>query len=104
MSQIVSQLEKRVKVQLVDRSTRPLQLTLLGQQYYEGCQVLLQQYDELEARIRSAQVEISGTVMVAAIYSVGLSNMGQYVQRFQAEAGKAQVHIDVCIRIAFTNG
>jgi DNA-binding transcriptional LysR family regulator len=94
VSQIVSQLEKRVQVQLVDRSTRPLQLTSLGQQYYEGCQVLLEQFDELEARIRSAQVEVSGTVRVAAIYSVGLSDMGQYVLRFQSERPKAQIRID----------
>jgi DNA-binding transcriptional LysR family regulator len=30
VSQIVSQLEKRVQVQLIDRSTRPLQLTSPG--------------------------------------------------------------------------
>lgn len=94
VSQIVSQLEKRMKVQLIDRSTRPLQLTPLGVAYCEGCQTLLDQYDELEGRIRSAQVEISGTVTVAAIYSVSLSDMGQYVQRFQAELPKATVHID----------
>ena len=94
VSQIVSQLEKRMKVQLIDRSTRPLQLTTLGSTYYDGCKVLLEQYDVLEARIKSAQVEITGTVMVAAIYSVGLSDMGQYVQRFQAELPKTQVRID----------
>ena len=94
VSQIVSQLEKRMSVQLIDRSTRPLQLTSLGSTYYEGCKVLLEQYDELESSIRNAQVEISGTVTVAAIYSVGLSDMGQYVQRFQAELPKTQVHID----------
>ena len=33
-SQVVSQLEKRMGVQLIDRSTRPLQLTPLGQTYY----------------------------------------------------------------------
>ena len=94
VSQIVSQLEKRMSVQLIDRSTRPLQLTSLGSTYYEGCKVLLEQYDELESSIRNAQVEISGTVTVAAIYSVSLSDMGQYVQRFQAELPKTQVHID----------
>lgn len=94
VSQIVSQLEKRMKVQLIDRSTRPLQLTPLGVAYCEGCQALLDQYDELEGRIRSAQIEIAGTVTVAAIYSVSLNDMGQYVQRFQAELPKATVHID----------
>jgi DNA-binding transcriptional LysR family regulator len=94
VSQIVSQLEKRVHVQLVDRSTRPLQLTALGQTFYEGCKSLLEQYSELEAGIRSAQAEIAGTVRVAAIYSVGLGDMGQYVERFRADWPSAQVHVD----------
>src|SRR4051794_31332998 len=72
VSQIVSQLEQRMEVQLVDRSRRPLQLTALGQSYYEGCKNLLEQYAELEASIRSARVEVTGRVEVAAIYSVGL--------------------------------
>jgi len=94
VSQIVSQLERRMDAQLIDRSTRPLQLTALGQSFYEGCKALLVQYDELESSIRSACAEVAGTVQVAAIYSVGLSDMGQYVQRFAARQPKAQVHID----------
>jgi DNA-binding transcriptional LysR family regulator len=94
VSQIVSQLERRMDAQLIDRSTRPLQLTALGQSFYEGCKALLLQYDELESSIRSACAEVAGTVQVAAIYSVGLSDMGQYVQRFVGRQPKAQVHID----------
>jgi DNA-binding transcriptional LysR family regulator len=94
VSQIVSQLEKRVQARLVDRSTRPLHLTAPGQTFYEGCKALLGQYQELEASIRSAQDEIAGTVQVAAIYSVGLGDMGHYVERFHAELPNAQVHID----------
>ena len=78
-SQIVSQLEneKHLNVQLIDRSTRPLTLTPLGQTFYEGAKSLLEQYRELEASIRNAQAQIAGTVQVAAIYSVGLGDMGQ---------------------------
>ena len=43
-----------MQVQLIDRSTRPLQLTPPGVAYYEGCKTLLDQYDELEGRIRNA--------------------------------------------------
>src|SRR3989442_5309356 len=78
-SQIVSQLEKRMKVQLIDRSTRPLQLTPLGQTYYEGCKSLIDQYRELEASIQNAQEQIAGTVQVARSYSVGLGAIGQVV-------------------------
>jgi DNA-binding transcriptional LysR family regulator len=93
-SQIVLQLEKRLGVQLVNRSTRPLQLTELGQVYYEGCKRLVEQYLDLEANIRQAQMEIDATVEVAAIYSVGLGDMGQYVERFTAQRPNARVHIE----------
>lgn len=93
-SQIVSQLERRMDVQLIDRSTRPLTLTALGQTYFEGCRTLLDQYRELEASIRNAQAQISGTLQVAAIYSVGLGDMGQYVLRFQGLEPGSQVHIE----------
>src|ERR1700741_4966187 len=92
VSHIVSQLERRMDVQLIDRSTRPLQLTGLGQTYYEGCKALLEQYGELEASIRNAQEDLAGTVQVAAIYSVGLGDMGQYVQRFTHDQPRAQVY------------
>lgn len=91
-SQIVSQLEKRMEVRLIDRSTRPLQLTESGREFYEGCKTLLQQYFGLEDKIRNGKV--APIVQVAAIYSVGLGDMGQYVQRFARLAPGAQVHID----------
>lgn len=94
VSQIVSQLERRMQVQLVDRSTRPLQLTSLGRTFYEGCKALLEQYAELEATLRRNQAEIAGTVQVAAIYSVGLGDMKDIVRRFRTEVPSAQVHID----------
>lgn len=93
-SQIVLHLEHRLGVQLIDRSTRPLQLTEAGQTYYEGCRGLVEQYRELEATIRKAQTQIDATVQVAAIYSVGLGDMGQYVERFVGQHPGAKVHVD----------
>jgi len=93
-SQIVSQLERRMGVQLIDRSTRPLQLTGLGKTYYEGCKTLLEQYTELETSIRAAQAKLAGTLQVAAIYSVGLSDMGHHVERFQAQQPTVKVQLE----------
>jgi len=94
VSQIVQQLERRLGAQLVDRATRPLQLTPLGQTYYEGCKGLVEQYQELEAAIRQAQDQLAGSVQVAAIYSVGLGDMGQLIERFQSQQPRARVHIE----------
>ena len=78
-SQIVLQLEKRLGMQLISRSPRPLQLTPAGRTYYDGCKRLIEQYQELEASIRNTQADLEATVRVAAIYSVGLGDMGQLV-------------------------
>jgi DNA-binding transcriptional LysR family regulator len=93
-SQTVLHMEKHLKVLLIDRSVRPLQLTPLGQRFYEGCRELVARYYELEASLRSAGVEIEATVEVAAIYSVGLGDMGKYVERFRTEYPHARIHID----------
>lgn len=94
VSHIVSQLERRMDVQLIDRSTRPLQLTSLGQAYFEGCRALLDQYEELEAGIRKAQCDLAGVVEVAAIYSIGLSDLGELTKRFSEEQPRANVRIE----------
>ncbi|HMF12849.1 MAG TPA: LysR family transcriptional regulator [Gemmataceae bacterium] len=93
-SQIVLQLEKRLGVQLISRSPRPLQLTPLGRSYYDGCRKVIEQYQELEASIRNALADLETTVRVAAIYSVGLGDMGQLVQRFAELQPNAHVHIE----------
>jgi DNA-binding transcriptional LysR family regulator len=93
-SQAVSSLEEHLDVQLIDRSVRPLRLTPLGQRFYEGCRPLVEQYYELESSLRSAGAEVEATVEVAAIYSVGLGDMGKYVERFTAEHPNARVHVD----------
>lgn len=93
-SQVVSQLEKRLGVQLIDRSTRPLTLTSFGQTYYEGCRALLERYAELEGSIRAAQARLAGTVQVVAIYSVGLWDMGRYVEKFRLEQPSANIHLE----------
>jgi DNA-binding transcriptional LysR family regulator len=94
-SQIVLMLERDILgVQLIDRSTRPLQLTELGKTYYEGCKQLLEQYHELEASIRQAQAQVDATVQVAAIYSVGLSDMGHYIERFERQQPGVKVQVE----------
>ncbi len=94
VSRLVHQLEERLGSQLIDRSRRPLQPTALGQAYYEGCKRLLQQYTELEVSLRQAQHERALTVRVAAIYSVGLGDMGYCVERFQADNPHARVQVE----------
>jgi DNA-binding transcriptional LysR family regulator len=94
VSRIVHELEIRLRGRLIDRSHRPLRLTPLGEAYYEGCKRLLEQYLELEASLLRAPPTLAMPVRVAAIYSVGLGDMGQYVERFEAAHPHVQVRVD----------
>lgn len=94
VSRFVHQLEDRLGGQLVDRSKRPLQPTVLGQSYYEGCKRLLEQYTELEVALRQGHSERTQTIRVAAIYSVGLGDMGQHVERFQCDNPGTKVKVE----------
>ena len=93
-SQVVSQLEQRLGVQLIERSKRPLVLTREGQVFCDGCRKLIARYDALEDEVRSLHEEVAGRVRVAAIYSVGLHGMSRYVQEFMSRHPKANVRLE----------
>lgn len=93
VSQTVSQLEKTLGAQLIDRSKRPIELTTEGQVYFEGCKELIDRYKALLSQVQSLGNEITGTVSVAAIYSVGLGDMSWYVQQFSRIYPKAAVRL-----------
>jgi LysR family transcriptional regulator, low CO2-responsive transcriptional regulator len=93
-SQAVRQIEKRLGAQLVDRTTRPLQLTAAGKDYFEGCKRILHEYDTLEAAVRQSG-EIQQTIVrVSAIYSVGLRDMNRYVEAFERANPGASLKLD----------
>ncbi len=95
-SQAVHQLELRLGVKLIDRSTRPLMLTAHGKVYYEGCKDLVGRYLEVENRVKALEDEykVVGTVGVASIYSVGLHHMSRYVETFGASYPGASVRLE----------
>lgn len=94
VTRLIRQLEERLGGPLVDRTKRPPHLTSLGRDYHAGVKRLLDQFIELEASLRREYSGLALTVRVAAIYSVGLSDMGQYVERFGRDYPHARVRID----------
>lgn len=93
-SQAVHSLEKRLGVQLIDRSKRPLELTPAGRLYYEGCRDLLEGFRKIEDRVQQTRNRVAGRVRVAAIYSVGLLQMDAYVRRFRELYPEADLQLD----------
>lgn len=93
-SQVISQLEGRLGVQLIERSKRPLMPTREGQVFYDGCRKLIARYEALEDEVRTLHDDVAGRVRVAAIYSVGLHHMSRYIQEFMTRHPKANVRLE----------
>ncbi len=104
-SQAVRQLEKHLGAQLIDRSKRPWRLTAEGKIFFQGCQEIVERYHELEGTVRRRQTPSGHTVRLAAIYSVSLQHLSQYVDQFRALVPGAGVDLDymhpdeVCARV-----
>lgn len=94
VSQSIASLEAGLGVQLIDRTKRPFELTPAGVVYHEGCRALLDEYRTLEDRVRKMVNKVVGRVRIAAIYSVGLSEMDRYVARFRDDFPLVELRID----------
>src|SRR5260370_6263748 len=81
-SQHLQELERAVGIALMDRSSRPLNVTDAGKLYLDMCRDILRRRDEFQIALERLKSEVEGTVRVASIYSVGLSEMSQLEEEF----------------------
>ena len=93
-SQAIQQLEGEVDVLLIDRSKRPFMVTPEGRTLYDGCLSILQGFEKVRAQLMSARTQITGSVRVAAIYSVGIHIMSDHMQRFMSLHPQAKVRLE----------
>jgi LysR family transcriptional regulator, transcriptional activator of the cysJI operon len=92
-SQALAELERELNIELFDRSRRPLDITPAGKVYVEYCRDVLRKEDELKASLERLRKHAEGRVRVAAIYSVGLSEMSQIEERFEARFPDAELQV-----------
>lgn len=92
-SQAINHLEQEMGAQLIDRRKRPFILTTEGEICYEGLCDILTRYETIAASIKSLRQNISGSLRVAAIYSVGLHEMSATMQTFMTRYPRAKVKL-----------
>ena len=96
VSKLVARLEARLATQLVHRSTRKLQLTPEGQNFYERSVRVLADMDEAE-RCAAAGAAPRGRVRINASYSFGHCVLMPLVPRF------LELHPQVTLDIVLTD-
>jgi DNA-binding transcriptional LysR family regulator len=93
-SQHLQELERQLGTTLLDRSSRPLVVTEAGKLYLQMCRDMLRSRDEFNLSLEKMKSEVEGTVRVASIYSVGLSEMSQLEEEFSRRYPHARLEVE----------
>ncbi|MGG6895587.1 MULTISPECIES: LysR family transcriptional regulator [Rhizobium] len=82
VSKLISRVEARLGVRLVERSTRRLSLTAEGQIYYERSQALLQDLDLIERELSQGAAATDGTIRVNVSVALGVLGLEPLLPEF----------------------
>jgi len=93
-TQHIQQLESRMGVELLDRTTRPLGLTAAGKLYADLCRDVMRREEDFTASMADLKGAIEGTFRVASIYSIGLSEMPRLREEFARVCPDVQLHVE----------
>ena len=94
VSQQLAQLELIHKCQLINRKKRPIELTKAGQVFYQASKDMLERYEQLKNELRTLQKTTISKINVAAIFSIGMHTLPDYVKKFMVSYPKVNVHIE----------
>ena len=94
VSQRLKALEKKFGGPLIERHGNELFLTRTGEAVYKGSRRILAEMREVEEQLHRIDGKVSGSVRLAAIYSVGLYELDPSVKRFLKSYPEIDVQIE----------
>jgi len=94
VSQQIAQLELNHKCQLLDRKKRPLELTKAGQILYRASIDMFDRYEQLKSDLNALKSSTGSRINVAAIFSIGMHTLPNYVKKFMVSYPDVNVHIE----------
>lgn len=97
VSRRLAELEARLGVRLLNRTTRRSSLSDAGRSYYEGAVRLLSDVAELDALVTGSEAALEGRLRLAAPLSFGLAHLAPAIEVF------ARAHPEVLIDIDFSD-
>jgi len=93
VSRKVAQLEERLGVRLLQRTTRKLSLTEIGQAYFERCQRIVSDIMLAEQMVTDMQTTPRGLLKVTAPVDLGAFVLGGMIARFLVEY--PDIHVEM---------
>jgi DNA-binding transcriptional LysR family regulator len=93
-SRCLASLEERVKVRLVERNTRRLDLTREGREFLERARHILSELEGAESALQSATLKPSGVLRVSASLSFSMQIIAPLLPRFHQLYPQLRVHVE----------
>ena len=94
ISQQLAQLELAHKCQLINRKKRPIELTKAGQLLYQASKDILDRYEQLRNELRTLQKSSVSKINIAAIFSIGMHTLPDYIKKFMVGYPDVNVHVE----------
>jgi DNA-binding transcriptional LysR family regulator len=95
LSRRVSNLEKRLGVQLMQRTTRRQSLTDAGHHFYQRAVNLLSDLEEAEQVVSEAQTSLSGRIKLSAPLGIGIGQLSKPIAEFMELHVKVEIAVDL---------
>lgn len=99
VSRRIAELEQRLGVRLLYRSTRQLTLTEEGEKYYRHCSKAVAALTEAELMLSASQQEVTGTLKMAVPIETGQLVVGRLVAKFLQAYPGLQVELELTNRV-----
>nr|WP_315225344.1 LysR family transcriptional regulator [uncultured Albidiferax sp.] len=99
LSRRVAELETRLGVRLLQRTTRKLSLTEVGEIYHRHCLAMREQADAAADAVAQAQTEPRGTIRIACPVTLAQTTLGEVMPLFLARYPLVRVDMRVSNRV-----
>jgi DNA-binding transcriptional LysR family regulator len=99
LSRRVAELESRLGARLLQRTTRKLSLTTVGEQVYRHAVAMREQAAAAEEVVAHAQTEPRGTIRVACPITLAQTTIGPVVSAFLAQHPQVSIDMRVSNRV-----
>lgn len=95
VSKKITFLEDRLGVRLLNRTTRKLSLTEVGQVFFERCERIMSEAEEAELAITRLQDEPRGHLKISAPVSFGIKHLGKPLATFMSQYEDLNVEVSL---------
>lgn len=99
ISKHISQLEQKLNVQLVDRTTRSLSVTEAGMLYFERCQDISARMHDAEMELKELLEEPRGTINITWPTAISYSKVVNVLSEFTAKYPGIKVNLNVSLNV-----